>query len=134
MKQLPYDKELMKLITQLRERTGYKHVNLSNDLGIDRSTYSRMEHGDLGFTPGQLKIMAHSMKTSHYQLMALVDSKFEGDFYSSTFSTILIKALKMIEGQDEKICFSQEELRFVISVIQKKYEDMWAENPSLRFQ
>lgn len=133
MKQLQYDKELMKLVAQLRERTGYKHVNLSNCIGVDRSTYGRMEHGDLGFTPGQLRIMAQSLKTSHYQLMALVDSKFENKIYSNKLPSILIKALKMIEGQDEEINFSEAELQFVISVLKKKYEEMWSENPYLRY-
>lgn len=134
MKQLPYDKELMKLVCQLRERGGFKHINLSNCLNIDRTTYGRMESGDLGFTPGQLMIMAQSLKTSHYQLMALVDTKLEYKFLNTSFSTLLIKALKMIEGKDEEISFNEDELQFIISVLHKKYLEVWSENPNLRYE
>jgi DNA-binding XRE family transcriptional regulator len=134
MKQLEYDKELMKLVTELRERTGFKHINLSNCLGIDRTTYGRMEHGDLGFTPGQFRIMAQSLKTNHFQLMALVETKFEDKFFNTTFSSLLIKALKMIQGDEEEISFSASELQFVIKVLQNKYLEVWSEKPNLRYQ
>lgn len=132
MKPLAYDLQLIELVKVLRERNRFKHINLSGPLGIDRTTYGRMENGELGFTPGQLKIMAHELKTNHYQLQLLVDSKGEKQFYNTTLSTLLIKSIKMIEGTAEHIEFSEEELNFIISLIKKKYEEMRLIQPDLR--
>jgi transcriptional regulator with XRE-family HTH domain len=132
MKPLPYDIELIELVKTLRERYGYKHINMAEALDIDRSTYSRFESGDLAFSPGQLKIMAKELRTNHHQLQFLVDSKGEREFFNTTFSTILISTIKMIEGKNEAINFSEAELHFVISVIKNKYEEMWREQPLLR--
>lgn len=133
MKPLLYDLELMKLIKALRERSGFKHINLSDAIGVDRSTYSRMESGELCFTPGQFKIMAHTLETNQYQLYFLVDSKGDKQFFNTTLSTILIKTIKMLEGKDAAIEFSEAELMFVINLIKKKYEEMWMQSPNLRY-
>jgi len=132
MKPLAYDIELIELVKALRERNGFKHVNLADAIGVDRSTYSRMECGELGFTPGQFKIMANALKTNQYQLYFLVDSKGDKQFYNTTLSTILIKTIKMLEGKANEIEFSEEELFFVINLIKKKYEEMWLNSPDLR--
>ena len=134
MKPLDYDLKLIELVKVLRERNGFKHINLADPLGIDRTTYGRMENGELGFTPGQLKVMAHELKTNHYQLQLLVDSKGDNEFYNTTLSTILIKSIKMIECKGGQIEFSEEELNFIISLIKKKYEEMWLIQPSLRWR
>jgi transcriptional regulator with XRE-family HTH domain len=133
MKPLPYDLELISLVKTLRERNGFKHINMAEALGINRTTYGRLEEGKLRFSPGQLKIMANELRTNHYQLQLLVDSKGERQFYNTTFSTILINAIKMIEGKNEMINFSEAELHFVISTIKNKYEEMWRDQPLLRF-
>lgn len=134
MKPTDYDLQLIELIKSLRTREGFKLVNLSDSLGIDRSTYGRIEKGKLGFTTGQLKILARELKTNHYQLQFLVDSKCENQFYNTTFSTLLIKALKMIEGNEEQINFSEAELYYVISILKSKYEEMWSKEPDLRYK
>ncbi len=133
MKPLDYDLKLISLIKTLRERNGFKHVNLAHPLGVDRTTYGRMENGELAFTPGQLQIMAHELQTNHLQLLILTDSKYDPQFYNTTFSTILIKVIKMAEGRDEPIQFSEAELSFVIAHLKRKYEEMWLAQPSLRY-
>lgn len=133
MKPLDYDLRLISLIKTLRERNGFKHINLSEPIGVDRTTYGRMENGELAFSPGQLKIMAHELHTNHLQLLILADSKYDEHFYNTTFSTILIKAIKMAEGRDEQIHFSEAELNFVIAHIKRKFEEMWDRTPSLRY-
>lgn len=133
MKPLPYDLELMELVKALRERSGFKHINLADSIGVERSTYSRMERGELSFSPGQFKIMCHELKTNHHQLYFLVDSKYDKEFYNTTLSTILIKTIKMLEGKNENINFSEQELFFVINLIKNKYKEMWLNQPHLRY-
>jgi hypothetical protein len=133
MKQYEYDLKLIKLVKALRERNGFKHINLSEPLGISRTTYGRIENSELSFTPAQFKIMAHELNTNHIQLLSLADSDVSEYFHNTTLSTLLIKTLKMLEGKNDKIDFSEAELYFVIDLIKKKYEEMWLEKPSLRY-
>lgn len=133
MKPLDYDLKLIALIKTLRERNGFKHINLADPIGVDRTTYGRMENGELAFSPGRLKIMAHELQTNHLQLLILTDSKSDTQFYNTTFSTILIKAIKLAEGRDEPIQFSEAELNFVIAHIKRKYHEMWKAKHSLRY-
>lgn len=133
MKPNQYDVQLMKVVKTLREREGFKLINLANPLGIDRSTYGRIEKGELGFTPGQLKIMAHQLKTNHYQLQLLVDTKDEKQGSNTSLSAMLIKLLKLIDDQNTALDFNEDELHYVISILTKKYEDMQKEEPSLHY-
>ena len=128
-----YDLELIQMIKTLRMRSGFKHINLADSLGISRSTYSRIENGETVFTPAQLKIMAHELQTNHIQLLLVNDANGDNKFHNTTLSTILIKTIKMAEGDFEKIDFSEAELYFVIDLIKKQYEKMWLETPQLRY-
>jgi transcriptional regulator with XRE-family HTH domain len=132
MKLLDYDLKLSALIKTLRQRNGFKHLNLAHAIGVNRSTYGRMENGESVFTPGQLKILANELQTNHLQLYVLADAKLNEPFHDTSFSTMLIKVIRIAEGRDDGVEFSEAELNFVINHLQKRYAQKWLENPSLR--
>jgi transcriptional regulator with XRE-family HTH domain len=132
METLYYDLKLSALIKTLRQRNGFKHLNLADAIGVNRSTYGRMENGESVFTPGQVKILASELQTNHLQLYVLADENLDEQFHNTSFSTILIKTIKLAEGRDERIEFSEAELNFVIEHLKKKYQQKWSEDPSLR--
>jgi transcriptional regulator with XRE-family HTH domain len=124
MPQLNYDLKLMEIIKGLRQQSQLKHVNLAKALNVDRTTYGRMECGESAITPGQLRIIAHHLKTNHFQILSLADAHFNEPMHSSTFSTILIKAILTVEGKGDTIEFTNSEFEFVIETLRKKYDEM----------
>jgi transcriptional regulator with XRE-family HTH domain len=124
MKPLEYDLKIIKIIKALRAPAILKQINLAHALDIDQSSYSRIERGDLAMTPGQLKIVANLLQTSHFQVLALADSTDNKEFKSTSLSEILIKTTLMLEGKTNDLNFTEDEMEFVISKIREKYAEM----------
>ncbi len=75
--QFKYDKKIAMTISSLRKLKGIKQITVSNALCVDQSVYSRIENGEINITPGQLRIIAHTLETSIFQIIALVEQEID---------------------------------------------------------
>jgi transcriptional regulator with XRE-family HTH domain len=121
MKLLEYDLKVIRTVKALRELRKLKQFIIANALGIDRTTYSRIENGELPISFGQLKIIAGELDTSVFQIMAIADADDDLDFKMTSLSDILVRFVLMNEGKDSKITFSEEEFEFIIGKIKAHY-------------
>ncbi|WP_317899531.1 helix-turn-helix domain-containing protein [Aurantibacillus circumpalustris] len=124
MKPQEYDLRIVKVIKALRGTSFIKQINLANALNIDQSTYSRIEKGELSFSPGQLKIVAQALQTSHFQILTLADCDNIIDFNTTSYTQTLIKFILMITEKRQDLNFTMEELDFLISKIKEKQSEM----------
>lgn len=123
MRHLPYDYKICSTIKALRQLRQLKQSALAEKLRVDQSTYCRMERGETAITPGQLKLIAEALETSHIQILAIADVDNSKIFKSRPLSDLLIKFVLLFEGTHDKIIFSEEELDFVVSKIRLNYDD-----------
>jgi transcriptional regulator with XRE-family HTH domain len=121
MKLLEYDLKIIKTVKALRELRGIKQVIVANALEIDRTTYTRVENGEVAITAGQLKIIASALNTSTFQIMAIADADDNIDFKMTSLSDILVRFVLMSKELGDKINFSEEELEFIIGKIKSFY-------------
>lgn len=121
MKHLDYDLQVMQIVKALREQQCLKHNNLALPLKINRTTYSRIEKGEIAFTPGQLRIMAKELNTNHFHILSCADAFDDYGFNATSFLEVLIKFILMSEGKGTDVNFTNDELDFIISKIKEKY-------------
>lgn len=67
-----YDIEISAAIKIIREYKGIKQMVIAYKLGVDKSTYSRMEKAQIVITPGQLTIITKTLNIGILTFMALV--------------------------------------------------------------
>ena len=126
MKPLNYDLKVVDIIKALRQSNNIKQMNFACDLNIDQSTYCRVEKGELALSSAQVKIAAHICKTNHIQVLTLADSECDKEnFLGTSFSELLIRFTLMYEGKGSHVNFTEEEMEFVISMIRKKYKEIF---------
>lgn len=121
MKLLEYDLKVIRTVKALRELRQVKQVTIALALDIDRTTYSRIENGELPISFGQLKIIASELNTSVFQIMAIADADDDLDFKMTSLSDILVRFVLMHEGKSQKIAFTEVELEYIIGKIKTHY-------------
>lgn len=125
MKPLAYDKKVVAIIKSLREINRVKQSAMAKALKMKIEDYLKIEKNQEKITPGQLKIIAKKLKTSHFQILALADYEADPTQYVPTsFSEILIKFVLSNEKRNSKVTFSKQERDFVISKIDAMYTEM----------
>jgi hypothetical protein len=128
MKHLDYDIQVMRIIKALREQRSLKHKNLALPLDINRTTYGRIEKGKIAFTPGQLRIMAKELNTTHFHILTCADAFDDYGFKANSFIEVLLKFILMTEGKGSDVNFTQDELDFIISKLKEKYAQVNKKN------
>jgi transcriptional regulator with XRE-family HTH domain len=121
MKPLEYDYKVIRTVKALRELRQIKQLVLADALGLERSTYSRIENGELPITFGQLKIIAKELNTSVFQIMAIADADDDIDFNLTSLSDILVRFVLMSDTKGPRVTFAEEELEFIITKIKGFY-------------
>lgn len=74
MRQHDYDKQIMKVVKDLRIAKGLKQFALAQAIGIDRSFYCRIENGEASFSPGQLKLITEALGVSLFHVLFIAES------------------------------------------------------------
>jgi transcriptional regulator with XRE-family HTH domain len=116
---IEYDKKLSEVLKLIRNIKGYKQLYLATKLGIDRTSYSRIENGHIAITSGQLREIAIILGTSNFQILAMVDAIIDSkhDYKKVDLETLIVKFFASIKIDSNKELFSEENVSTLIDLI-----------------
>ncbi len=109
-----YDKKLSTTIRALREAKDIKQSVVAAALGMSDSYYSKFEHGCQAFSGAQVKIIGSIIGISHLQLYAIADAYDNEAFRLTPVSKILVKFIRMFEGNLKSVGLTEEELELLL--------------------
>lgn len=116
-----YDTKVSIVLKTLRKLRGIKQLSMAYALGIDRSTYSRMESGLIVISPGQLKIAANVIGISVFEIIALIEMD---DNFCNKFQILEEKKISEFEINNfinfDGLNVSNIEVEMVIVELRKK--------------
>lgn len=69
-----YDKQIMKVVKNLRSEKGLKQFVVADALSVDRSVYCRIENGEATFSTSQLKLISNVLGVSLHQILFLAEN------------------------------------------------------------
>jgi len=116
---IEYDKKLSEVLKLIRNIKGYKQLYLATKLGIDRTSYSRIENGHIAIASGQLREIAIILGTSNFQILAMVDAIIDSkhDYKKVDLETLIVKFFASIKIDSNKELFSEENVSTLIDLI-----------------
>jgi transcriptional regulator with XRE-family HTH domain len=112
MKANSYDILLNRITKILRQNVFLKQLNLSNAIGIDRTTYGRIEREKLFFSAGQFKLLCKELGTDHLLILLLLDAILESGELSH--QEILNRIKNKLESLNS---FSKEQVLHYITLM-----------------
>jgi transcriptional regulator with XRE-family HTH domain len=121
MNQHEYNLKIARTIKALRELRRVKQQVLADNLCIGRTSYSKIENGEILLNPGQLKIIAQTMNTSVFQIFAIAEADELINFKSTCLSDILLWFVSHNHEKPYQIDLGEEGLTFIIEKIKTNY-------------
>lgn len=121
MNQHEYNLKIARTIKALRELRRVKQQVLADNLFMGRSTYCKIENGEILLNPGQLKVIAETLNTSVFQIFAIAEADELINFKSTCLSEILISFVLMHKPETYHLNIGEEGLTFIIEKIKKSY-------------
>ena len=118
MKLSIYDRKLSEIIKLLRQVRHVKQTHIANALFINQSTYSRMENGEIPFSPGQVHQIALELKTTTFQIYAIVESDLNNEHYPTTLSQMLSNFISYTKSSKNNL--NEEEVENILRLIKSK--------------
>jgi transcriptional regulator with XRE-family HTH domain len=91
-------KRYMEAVQSLRMLKRIKQDSLAKALGIDQSTYSRMERGEIAVDIAQLHLIAAELKVSILLIAMTAYKKVGTEYRGETISHLIIEFLEAIDG------------------------------------
>lgn len=69
MKTHEYNLRIITLVREFRQLKGVKQSTMAHAIGVDRSTYSRIEKGICAYTPGQLRKFTEILDLNFFSIL-----------------------------------------------------------------
>jgi transcriptional regulator with XRE-family HTH domain len=124
MRHLEYDLKLAMTIKAYRELRQIKQSVLANAINVSKTTYSKIESGEIAITPGLLKIISINLGTSNFQILAIVEANEVFTENYIPLSELLLNYAKIIAGIDTKQILTHDELEFIIKKIKARHAQL----------
>lgn len=107
------------IVEALRDLRGIKQFELADALKIDRSTYSRIEHGHRPFDLAELEIIAKILRTNVLQIILLADTSVIVEDKIEPLSKIFSEIVSQIKQAQIQNSLSEEDICKVLTKIRE---------------
>lgn len=121
MKPTEFDISVIDTVKAIRMLRGEKQNNLAAVLNLNQSQYCRIEAYERAISIGQLNMIADYLKVSIFAILSIAKEKTAIQ-NNTPLSAIIIKFIKMFEGDTSQPNLSEEEMIYVVSKIQDYYK------------
>lgn len=121
MKPTEFDISVIDTVKAIRMLRGEKQNNLASVLKLNQSQYCRIEAYERAISIGQLNLLADYLKVSIFAILSIAKEK-SAIQNNTPLSAIIIKFIKMFEGDTSQSTLSEEEMIYIVSKIQEYYK------------
>jgi transcriptional regulator with XRE-family HTH domain len=123
MKQTGYNFRIARTIKALRKMRVLTQNEMAEALCVNRSSYSKLENGEVAITVECLKIVSKILETSVFQIHVMVEADILIDFKLTCLSEILIRYTNLIVKLGDEPVLNKSELEFIIKKIKSFHEE-----------
>lgn len=121
MKIYEYDLKVIMVVKALRNFYDLKQYELAEVLCLERSVYSKIEHGERALTIGELRRIAKHFKITVFEIFLIAEADVSIDFKKRSLEEIL----KIIETNNSNIVehlnLNSDNLTLIIQNIKNSY-------------
>lgn len=126
MQPVKSDLKVLLTIIAIRKLRQLKHINMAISLNIDRSSYSRLERGEVSMSQRKFSEIAEALSTSMYTILMIANALDKIDIGEKHVKEILSLFLQICAREPVQLDFQPGELRFIFYVIKRFYPKMTA--------
>lgn len=121
MNQQEYNLKIARAIKALRELRRVKQQIVADNLSLGRSSYCKIENGEIILNPGQLKVIAQTLNITVFQIFAIAEADDIINFKSTCLSDILLWFVLNKTEKQYQFEIGEEGLTFIIESIKRSY-------------